>query len=121
MKRWIVLAVLTSLALFVGCFPARAEDVKQYPILSPARCHFGIGTEYVFWDGQDRTQLPTATSKEFAVGLKGTYSMVPHLSATAAALYHVDSRVKQYRVGLVFELFNGLEWAAKQPNGGVAK
>lgn len=104
MKRFL-LAVALSLSL-ASAASAQVENPAQYPILSLQRLHAGVRTEYAWWTGKDDTQLP-GVEKEFALGLVGAYSMVPRLSATGRILYHLDSRITAYTVGVNFEFYSG--------------
>lgn len=95
--------------LMAGSFTvARAvENPSAYPLLSAARFHAAVRTEYAWWNGKDETQLPSAATKEWGVGLAGSYSMVPRLSSTARIVYFVDSRITQFALGLNLEIYSG--------------
>lgn len=96
MKRLILALGLT--ALFA--VPALAED--QYPIFSMQRATLGARLEYV-WHTGDNAQ-PLSFKKEWAAGPVFAYSIVPKLTISSRYLYHFDSKINDFAVGLNLKL-----------------
>jgi hypothetical protein len=108
--RRLLLALPLSFALFGSIAdPSWAQELNQYPALALERLTIGARAEYSFYSNLHAGDPDPPFQKEWAVGLVGSYALVPRLSAVAGTTMFLDSRSTRSWLGLNVMLFRGLK------------
>jgi hypothetical protein len=108
--RRLLLALPLSFALFGSMADpawAQTENPSVYPLISPARLTLGARAEYSWFSNANEGDPQPAFQKEWAIGLVGSYALVPKLSAIAGTTYGLDNRQFRSWAGINLKIFDG--------------